>query len=143
MGQGRFRAVRTRKALVNQLTSVARIAQVSALVSRSLMATHAESGSGLPPSGYGCHKPNSGFARFWPFGLPSSTLWPRGPARSACARSLSCKNQERRRRDSCILETLLVSLALLLMLQVKTGLTSETFGALVWLQTYEVFAPTA
>ena len=39
---------------------------------------------GLPLSGYGCRKPNPGFARFWPSGLPSSGLWPKGPARSAC-----------------------------------------------------------
>lgn len=31
---------------------------------------------GLPPSGYGCRKPNPGCTRFWPSGLSSSSLCP-------------------------------------------------------------------
>ncbi|KTT00851.1 hypothetical protein NS212_05710 [Pseudomonas parafulva] len=33
-------------------------------------------GFGLPPSGDGSREPNPGCARFWPCGLPSSSLWP-------------------------------------------------------------------
>lgn len=40
------------------------------------------------PCGHRCREPNLGFARVRPSGRPSSGLWPRGPARSACGLGL-------------------------------------------------------
>ncbi|KAI3494620.1 hypothetical protein L1887_40657 [Cichorium endivia] len=47
-----------------------------AFVPRSVMVLTVYPLWACPLSGFGCRKPNPGFARFWHSGLPSSSLWP-------------------------------------------------------------------